>query len=355
VGPVVVVVAQAFKESLAIGEVAEALADGARRAGAVPRTVLGSDGGDGLLDALALRRRTTHQVTGPLGVPVRADLGWLDSATAVVESRLACGLSLIAPAARDPLRATTRGAGQLVGAAVAGGARTVLVGLGGSATMDGGLGAARAWGWEARDAGGTTLADGGGALEALARLEPGPPPRARLVALADVRNPLLGPEGAAVYAPQKGAGPDVAVRLTNGLARLAEVAAPWDGPTLARREGAGAAGGLGFGLLCFGRAEMVRGAAWVLDRNDLAGALDGAALVFVAEAVFDATSLAGKLAGEVIARARARRLPVAVVTPDAAVAPDGVRVTSAGGHWSAGDLAGHTARAVRDARGLPGL
>ena len=353
--PVVVVVAQAFKESLAIREVADALVEGVRRAGAVPRLVLGSDGGDGLLDALAPMRRTTHEVTGPLGMPVRAELGWLDPATAVVETRLACGLFLVAPAARDALRASTRGAGQLIAAAAAGGAGTVLVGLGGSATTDGGLGAARAWGWEAWDAGGTALADGGGALEALARLEPAPPPSARLVALADVRNPLLGAGGAVVYAPQKGAGPDVVVRLANGLARLAAVAAPWDGPSLARREGAGAAGGLGFGLLCFGRAELVSGAAWVLDRNDLSGALDGAALVVVAEARFDATSLTGKLAGEVIARARARHVPAAVVTPDAAVAPGGVQVTTAAGHWSADDVARQTARAVRDALGLPGF
>lgn len=352
---VVVVVAQAFKESLATREVADALAEGVRFAGAVPRVVLGSDGGDGLLDALAPARRTTHEVTGPLGMPVGADLGWLDRTTAVVETRLACGLSLVAPGARDPLRTTTRGAGQLIVRAFEGGAETVLVGLGGSATMDGGLGAARAWGWEARDAAGRALADGGGALEALARLEPAAAPRARLVALADVRNPLLGAGGAAVYAAQKGAAPDAVVRLTNGLARLATLAAPWDGPSLAQREGAGAAGGLGFGLLCFGGADLVPGAAWVLDRNDLSGALDGAALVVLAEARFDATSLTGKLAGEVIARARARRVPVAMVTPDASVAPDGVRVTTSAGHWSAEDLTRHTARAVREALGLPRL
>jgi glycerate kinase len=355
VAPIVVLVAQAFKESLATREVADALAEGARRAGAMPRVVPGSDGGDGLLDALAPPRRTAHEVTGPLGMPVRAELGWLDPATAVVETRLACGLSLVAPDARDPLRASTRGAGELVVIALGAGAETVLVGLGGSATMDGGLGAARAWGWEARDAGGTPLPDGGGALEALARLDPAPALRGRLIALADVQNPLLGSEGAAVYAPQKGAAPEVVVRLVNGLGRLVAVAAPWDGPNLARRSGAGAAGGLGFGLLCFGAAVLVPGAAWVLDRNDLAGALAGAALVVVAEARFDATSLTGKLTGEVIARARARRVPVTVVTPDARVAPDGVAVTTATGRWSAADLARHTARAVRDAFALPRL
>jgi glycerate kinase len=282
-------------------------------------------------------------------------VGWLDSATAVVETRLACGLSLLAPGARDPLRATTRGAGELLVAAVAGGARTVLVGLGGSATMDGGLGAARAWGWEAEDAGGQPLPEGGGALQALARLTPAASPAARVIGLADVRNVLLGAGGAAVYAPQKGAGPDAVARLIAGLGRLVSVAAPWNGPALARSEGAGAAGGLGFGLLCFAGAELVRGAAWVLDRNGLEGALDGAALAVVAEGRFDDTSLEGKLTGEVIGRARARGLPVAVVTPDVAVSatPRGVTVTAAGGQWSPDDVARQTERAVRQALGLP--
>jgi glycerate kinase len=311
--------------------------------------VLGSDGGDGLLDALAPARRTTHEVTGPLGMPVWADLGWLDRTTAVVETRLACGLSLVTPGARDPLRTTTRGAGQLIVKALEGGAETVLVGLGGSATMDGGLGAARAWGWEARDAAGRALADGGGALEALTRLEPAAPPRARLVALADVRNPLLGAGGAAVYAAQKGAAPDAVVRLTNGLARLAAVAAPWNGPSLAQREGAGAAGGLGFGLVCFGGAELVSGASWVLEQNDLRGALEGASLAVVAEAGFDATSLAGKLTGEVIRRAQDAGVPVAVVTPSASVAPSGVLVVEVPGRWTATDVARHAERAVRSA------
>lgn len=350
--PLVVVVGQAFKETLGVHQVAEALAAGVRAAGAVPRVVLGSDGGDGLLDALEARR-TTHRVTGPLGRPVTAEVGWLADGTAVVESRLACGLGLVPPDGRDPLVTTTRGVGELVSAAVAAGATRVLVGLGGSATMDGGLGSARAWGWRAFDPDGRSLGEGGGALEALARLEPGPRPRARLTALADVRNALLGPDGAAVYAPQKGADARAVARLSGGLARLVTAAAAWDGPAHAARPGAGAAGGLGFGLACFGGADLVAGAAWVLDRNGLDRALEGADLVVVAEGGFDATSLAGKLTGEVLRRARARDVPAAVVAPTASVAPPRVRVISAPGRWDRADLAGHTERAVRASLSLP--
>jgi glycerate kinase len=347
--PVVVCVPQAFKESLSVGEVGRALAAAVSAAGAVARVIPASDGGDGLLDALAPPRRTAHAVTGPLGEALRVEAGWLDPETAVLESRLACGLALVAPERRDPLRATTRGVGELLAAVVAAGARTVLVGLGGSATVDGGLGAARAWGWVPRDARGEFLGEGGGALDDLRRLEPAPAPAARVVALADVRNRLTGPDGALVYAPQKGAGPAALARLHAGLTRLVEAAGPWGGPAHARREGAGAAGGLGFGLLCFGGAELVPGASWVLDRQGLTAALDGAALALVAEGRFDATSLAGKLTGEVVARARAAGVPVAVVTPSATVAPPGVAVTSAPGRWSAADLARHAERAVRAA------
>jgi glycerate kinase len=350
---VVVVVAQAFKGTLTVSQVGDALVAGARGAGAVPRLVKGSDGGDGLLEALGIRR-TAHRASGPLGEPVTADIGWLEDGTAVVESRLACGLALVSPSRRDPLVTTTRGVGELIRDAISGGAARVLVGLGGSATMDGGLGMARAWGWRALDGAGRDLPEGGGALAALDRLVPGAlPAPVPLTAVADVRNRLLGPNGAAVYAPQKGADADAAGRLMAGLSRLVEVAADWDGPALAEREGAGAAGGLGFGLLCFGRAELMGGAAWVLERNDLRGALDGASLVLVAEAGFDATSLAGKLTGEAIRQARQRDIPVAVVTPSASVAPADVQVTSAPGQWSAADLTRHAQRAVRAALSLP--
>ncbi|MGH2671037.1 MAG: glycerate kinase, partial [bacterium] len=208
--PLILVAPAAFKGTFGPRQVAEALAAGVRHA--LPdATVLAcpvADGGNGLLDAVlpsgALRERL--QVTGPLGESVAAELGWIDGESAIVESATACGLALVEPEERDPSRTTTRGVGELIWEATDRGARTVVVGLGGSATVDGGTGAARGLGWTFEDAGGQPLAEGGGSLADLAAMAPGWGLSARVVALADVTTPLLGPNGAApVFGPQKGA------------------------------------------------------------------------------------------------------------------------------------------------------
>jgi len=333
--------------------VARALGEGVAAAGALPTVIVGSDGGDGLLDAIAPPRRTVHRVCGPLGDPVEATVGWLDAETAVIESRLACGVALLPWERRDPERTTTRGVGELLVAVGAAGATRAIVGLGGSATMDGGLGAARAWGWRATDGDGQDLPDGGGALPRLHALEPGTATVA-ITALADVRNALLGRRGAAVYAKQKGATLAVAARLMDGLEVLVRRAARWGGPALASRAGAGAAGGLGFGLLCFAGATLEPGAAWILDRADFDAAIQGAEGVVVAEATFDRTSLAGKLTGEVLARARAAGVPVVVVTPRPLIRPRGVTVVGRRGRWRPADVAAMARRAVEGWRRLPG-
>jgi glycerate kinase len=349
----IVVVGQAFKGSLSAAEVARALGEGVEAAGASPIVIVGSDGGDGLLDAIAPPRRTVHRVCGPLGEPVEATVGWLDAETAVIESRLACGVALLPWERRDPERTTTRGVGELLVAVGGAGATRAIVGLGGSATMDGGLGAARAWGWRAADSHGQALPDGGAALGRLHALEPAAVPIA-ITALADVRNVLLGRRGAAVYARQKGATPEVAARLMEGLNVLVQRAAAWDGPALARRAGAGAAGGLGFGLLCFGAATLEPGAAWILERAGFEDAMGDAEGVLVAEATFDRTSLEGKLTGEVVARARAAGVPVAVVTPRSLILPRGVAVVGRRGRWRPGDVAAMARKAVERWRRLPG-
>jgi glycerate kinase len=344
----VVVVAQAFKETLPTVEVAAALAAGVRAAGGEPLVLGGSDGGDGLLDALGprLAHRSSHSTEDPLGRPISAEIGWLDGATAVVESRLACGLSLLEPGERDPLVTTTRGVGLLIREAATAGARRVYVGLGGSATMDGGVGMARAWGWVPREASGAALAEGGGALVELAVLEPGTRPGAELVGLCDVRNPLTGPRGSRMYAAQKGASPAEAERLDSGLERLAAAAATTGKGTLSDAPGAGAAGGLGFGLLYFGGGSLHEGAKWVLETVGFADALKDAALVVTGEGAFDRTSLEGKLTGEVIRQAQEAGVPAVLLAPEVAGAPDGVVVESGGGVWSAADLERHTGAAV---------
>ncbi len=349
--PVVLIVAQAFKGSMRAAEVAAGMAAGVERAGGRARVLLGSDGGDGLLEALGdrLSRRQEMSVTGPRGNPVTAEVGWLDEAVAVVESRMVCGLSALQPGERDPLVTTTRGVGELVELLASAGARELFIGLGGSATVDGGVGMARAWGWVPRDRHGTPLAEGGGALIDLDRLDPGDPPApptVRLTGLCDVTNPLTGPEGARVYARQKGASEEAEARLSRGLDRLAELAARAGQPDLAEQPGAGAAGGLGFGILFFGGGMLIPGAKWVLERLPFSESLGVADLVVTGEGAFDATSLDGKLTGEVVQAARSARIPVVLVAPSVRSAPDDVHVESGRGRWTRATLETRTAAAV---------
>src|SRR2546427_33518 len=245
----ILVAPAAFKGSLGPRQVADALAVGARRAlpdAAVLQCPI-SDGGDGLLDAVlapaALRERLS--VTGPLGEPVSGELGWVDHETAIFESATACGIALLKPEQLDPLRATTRGVGELIWEAVERGAKTVVVGVGGTATVDGGTGAARGLGWAFLDAAGASLPEGGGSLARLAEFDGGWSLAARVIALADVTTPLVGSKGAApVFAPQKGAGPEGVKLLSRGLERLAELMARPGPGDLATLAGGGAAPGL---------------------------------------------------------------------------------------------------------------
>src|SRR5437899_8311261 len=273
----ILVAPAAFKGTLGPRRVAEALAVGARRAmpGAAVLQCPIADGGDGLLDAVlapaALREHVS--VTGPLGEPVSGAVGWIDPETAMFESATACGIALLEADQLDPLRATTRGVGEMIWEAVERGARTVVVGLGGSATVDGGTGAARGLGWSRRDAEGAALPEGGGSLVQLAVVDGGWGLDARVVGLADVTTALVGPEGAApVFGPQKGAGPEGVKLLSRGLERLGELMTRHGRGDLATLAGGGAAGGLGAGLVCFARAELARGGEGVLARVGVDGA-----------------------------------------------------------------------------------
>ncbi len=350
----VLAVAQAFKETLTVEAVAAALESGVRAAGAIATVILASDGGDGLMEALGpgVVRHTGHRVSGPLGSPVALDAGWLAPTTAVIESRMVCGLGLLPVAERDPSRTTTRGVGELIVELEAQGARQVFVGLGGSSTMDGGMGMARAWGWAPLDSRGRELPEGGGSLGDIDGVRAGRRPHARLIGLADVRNPLTGPAGARVFASQKGATPDVEERLAAGLERLAQVTQ--GGLEFARQDGAGAAGGLGFGVLCFGGGSLVSGAHWMLERAGFATALRDADLVLCGEGAFDATSLGGKLTGVALAAAREAGVPAGLLAPRAAAVPAGVMLETGGGRWTSEEVARRATllvqRALRAAR-----
>ena len=280
-------------------------------------------------------------------------LGWLDSDTAIFESATACGMALLRPDQLDPLRATTRGVGQLLWEAVDRGARTVVVGLGGSATVDGGSGAARGLGWTLRDRSGAPLPEGGGALVDIGDLEGGWGLEAQVIALADVTTPMIGANGAArVFGPQKGASPEAVERLAAGLEALAGQWASHGRPELATLPGGGSAGGLGAGLAFFSRATLIRGAEWVLERVGFDAALASAELVITGEGSFDRTSLVGKASGEVLRRAQTANKKVAVV---AGSVTDLIGVHALGGDGKtldAAGIAGLAERATLEAFGL---
>src|SRR6267378_2207861 len=348
----------AFKGTLGPRQVADALAAGARRA--LPDAdVLQcpiSDGGDGLLDAVlaptALRERVN--VTGPLGEPVSGELGWVDPETAIFESATACGIALLTPDQLDPLRATSRGVGELIWEAVERGARTVVVGLGGTATVDGGTGAARGLGWTFRGATGASLPEGGGSLAQLAEFDGGWSLAARVIALADVTTPLVGSRGAApVFAPQKGAGPEGVKLLSRGLEHLAELMARHGRPELGTLPGGGAAGGLGAGLAFFAKAQLVPGAEWVLGRVGFDAALAKADFVLTGEGAFDRTSLVGKVSGEVVRCAQAAKRRVAVVAGKVEGLIGIHALDGEGRVLDAAGIAELAERATRQAFGLP--
>lgn len=320
----VVCAPNAFKGSLSAIDAAAAMALGVADAGAEAVAVPVADGGDGTLDVLlasdpAPRVLTVHTY-GPLGGPATARLGLLSvgrpaTSTAVVEMAEASGLRLLRAEQLDPLRASSRGTGGLIRVALGQGATRVIVGVGGSASTDGGAGILQALGARLLDADGHDLRPGGAALRDLAAIDwDGLEPRVRQVQMevaVDVRNPLLGPDGAAaVFAPQKGAtAEDVAV-LEDGLARLAAVAAVTErrGDELAESAGAGAAGGAAFGLACAG-AHLVAGAPLVCDLVHLDAALANADLVLTGEGRLDAQTAMGKAPAEVARRSAHAGLP----------------------------------------------
>lgn len=310
----VLIAPNAFKGSLSGPAAARALARGVRGVLRDARCELMpiADGGDGLIDALRHRlggRLVSVPVAGPLGERRRASFALLPGRVALIEMARASGLALVPPWRRDVLRATSYGVGELIVAAVRRGAKTVVVGLGGSATNDGGAGMAQALGARLLDAEGRDLPRGAEALLKIASVDDRAARRllkgVRMIALSDVSNPLCGPQGSArVFGPQKGATPFEVRLLETALARWAKLLARDLGARVARTPGAGAAGGLGAGLLAFGRARILPGADWVLDRLGVDAALARADLALTGEGRLDRTSLLGKAPVALARRAR---------------------------------------------------
>ena len=353
-----VVAPNAFKGSLTAAEAALAMAEGVRQAGGEADVVPVADGGDGTLEVLlsASRdaRRHVVEVTGPLGEPAQARLGTVGD-TALVELAEASGLRLLR-GRRDPLGATTRGTGELIAAGLERGARRIVVGVGGSASTDGGAGALAALGARLLDAGGNELPDGGGALRRLAAVDL-VAARARVAGVTvevavDVRSPLLGPAGAAaVFGPQKGAGPREVEILEEGLARLAALLEEAGAdPALRHLPGAGAAGGCAYGLAAGLGAAIVPGAPLVCDLVDLDDHLAGAALVVTGEGCLDAQTAAGKAPAEVLARSLRAGVPCAAVAGRVDHPPAGfIAVAEASAGVEPGEAMRRAAGLVREA------
>lgn len=306
----VVVAPDCFTGTLTAAAAADAMAEGwltARPSDELVRLPL-SDGGPGFLDSLP-GARISVLVEDPLARPVVAEF-LLDGTTAYVESAQACGLHLLELLERDPAVTTTYGVGQLVNAAVDAGATRVVVGLGGSATNDGGAGLLAALGVRREDMNGQRSAPGGLALSGVARLL-GVPRSVELVAATDVDNPLLGPHGATkVFATQKGA-TDLDA-LENALTHWADLVEQHLVVRVREAPGAGAAGGLGFALLALG-ARRVSGVQVVAEALSLSQAVASADLVLTGEGSFDVSSLRGKVVAGVAAAAQAEGVPCVVV------------------------------------------
>ncbi len=330
--PVILVAPDSFKGSLSASrfcEIAERVL-GAQLPQVEIATRPMADGGEGTVEAVLQGAGGTPyrtRVTGPLGEPVEALWGMLpDGRTAVIEMAAASGLPLVADEARDPLRASSFGTGELIRAALDAGAQRIILGLGGSATNDGGAGALQALGLRLLDADGRPLPTGAGALEKLAAIDAsGLDPRlarTEVILASDVTNPLLGPKGAtAVYGPQKGVDEQTGPRLEAGLARFAEITARLTGVDHRETAGAGAAGGMGFGMLSWLGAALRSGFEVVADLVGLPEVFESGrlCLVVTGEGAINDQSAQGKLVGRIAQMSQA--YGVAVVALAGALQP----------------------------------
>ena len=320
----IVIAPQGFKAGLSGLEAAQAIARGVSAVAPDAETVLApvADGGDGTLNALVDAtggQVFTSRVTGPLGQPLEAQWGVMgDGQTAVIEMALASGLALVPQRRRNPRMTTTSGTGEIMREALERGYTRIIVGLGGSATNDGGAGFAAALGARFLDAEDRTIAPGGSALARLERIDiSGLHPRlpeASIVAATDVTNPLCGPDGAsAVFGPQKGASPEMVRELDAALANYARVVARDAGRDVSEQPGAGAAGGLGAGMMAFAGATLQSGIDMVCEVLDFDTILQDADLVITGEGRADRSTIFNKAPAGVARLAEAKGIPTVLL------------------------------------------
>ena len=338
--PRVLLAPDKFKGTLTAAEVAEHLAAGIRSVRPEVEIVVVpvSDGGDGLLEAAGRAgfERVPVRASGPTGVPRQT---WYvrRGDEAVIEMAEVCGLGRLPDGRPAPGTATSRGVGEVVADALDSACSRILVGVGGSASTDGGAGMVRALGARVLDADGGEVEEGGTALGRVARLDlTGLHPRLARTTIelaCDVDNPLTGPSGAAaVYGPQKGAGPELVAALDQALSTWADVVAASTGRDLRETPGAGAAGGIGLGAMAVLGARLRPGAAMVQQLTGLRDALVGVDLVITGEGSLDAQTLNGKAPAGVAEAAREAGVPVVAVAGQC--------------HLDTGELAGAGIRAA---------
>ncbi len=316
----IVIASDSFKGSASSMEVANAIEHGIHRFDPLITCDKFSvaDGGEGMVQALMLPAETLTEISvkGPMGKPTVAKY-LIRKNTAIMEMAQASGLPLVDVSQRNPMLASTYGTGQMIADALDLGCTDILLGIGGSATNDGGTGMAYALGARFLNAQGIEVVPVGGNLGSITQVDmSGFDPRIASTTFrvaCDVDNPLCGPQGAsAIYGPQKGADQQMVGQLDANLQHLADIVAP----ALALEPGAGAAGGLGFGLMAFCNAKLSSGIGLVLDVIGIDDALDGADLVITGEGKIDGQSKRGKVPMGIAAHAARHGVPVVVLAGD---------------------------------------
>ncbi len=319
----IVVASDSFKGSLTSPEVAEAIHRGVKEVSPSARVVKlnVADGGEGTMEALidALGgKRVKLCVSDPLGRPINTFYGLSDGQTAIMEMASASGLPLLKAEERNPLHTSTYGTGEMIADALRRGCRKIYIGIGGSATNDGGMGMLSALGYRFYDASGRDLSPCGARLEQVERIDAsGVMPEmaaAEFVVACDVDNPFYGPRGATrVFAPQKGATPEEVLLLERGMRHYADKVFGATGVSIAHAAGAGAAGGVGGAFLAFLKAKLTPGIEMVLDALRFDEVIANASLVITGEGRMDRQTAMGKTPAGVLKRAKAKGIPVIAI------------------------------------------
>jgi len=322
-----------FRGSLTAAEVCEAMSEGIRKAlpNAEILAIPMADGGEGTAEILthnAGGQMHSVSVSDPLGRKIMAEFGLAaDGKTAYLEMAAASGLRLLQSHERNPLQTSTFGTGELIQEALNKGAQQLILGIGGSATTDGGVGMAAALGWRFEDKSGRNLVPNGGSLGQIQKIiPPANFTQINIQVACDVTAPLYGPTGAAcVYASQKGANAEMVVQLDEGLKHLANLIQRDFGVDLAQVAGTGAAGGLGFGLLFFLNATLKEGVKIVMEQTHFEEKLLGVDLVFTGEGKMDDQTLQGKLIAGIAKAAQHNGIPVVALCGTLLITPEEVQ------------------------------